>query len=248
MIWSRVGAAAALAAVLLALSPSAAFAHVSRGDATATRGYLQAELAQTRAEIAGFPAAITGVEALRGRLAAECPGVLAHEPTSPPGEKSNASVTQIEEEGEAAVFGAAEQTESVHRRGFARAVSRLRWGNSVLTRLIHSAAAAALAQTTVPPPDLCADLRTWVASGYESVSPATEAYVRSESLLTGETRGAAAAIARKLAPYENRSDKKIVRQIASLEKKAVGTATPELLAALAKVGEVLHGAPATPAA
>jgi hypothetical protein len=241
-------AAIGLAAVVMALSPSAALARVSPGDATATRDYLQADLALTRAEVAGLPAAIGAVEALRGRLAAECPGVLAHEPASAPGEKPSGSVTAIEEEGEAAVFGAAEQTESTHRRGFARAVSRLRWGNSALTRLVRSSAAAGLAQTTIPPPDLCADLRAWVASGFERVSVATEAYVHRESTLTRETSGAASAVTHKLAGYENRSDKKIARQIASLEKAAVGRAAPELLEALVKVGEVLHGAPATPGA
>jgi hypothetical protein len=237
-----------IAAIAMALSPSAAFAHVSRGDGVATRDYLQADLAQTRAEAAGLPAAIAAVEALRGRLAAECPGVLAHEPALAPGEKPSGALTQIEEEGEGAVFGAAEQTESAHRRGFAHAVARLRWSNRALTRLIHSYTAAGVAQATIPPPDLCADLRAWVGSGYKSVSAATEAYVHQESILIGETRGAASAIARKLAPYENRSDKKIAREIASLEKAAVTKATPELVAALAKVGEVLHGAPATPGA
>lgn len=241
-------AAIGLAAVVMALSPSGASARVSHGDATATRDYLQAELTQTRAEAAGLPTAIAAVETLRGRLAVECPGVLAHEPALAPGEKPSSSLTQIEEEGEAAVFGTAEQTEYAHRHGFARAVSRLRWSNRALTRLIHSYAAAGVAQAAVPAPDLCADLRSWVASGYKSVSAATEAYIHTESVLIGETRGATSAITRKLAPYENRSDKKIARQIASLEKKAVGTGAPELLAALTKVGEVLHGAPATPAA
>jgi hypothetical protein len=245
---STVHAASLLVAILTALLAFAALAQASAGNATATRSYLRAELAQTRAEVAGLPAAIAAVEALRGRLAAECPGVLAHEPAQVPGEKPSSSVTEIEEEGEAAVFGAAEQTEYLHRRGFAHAVSRLRWGNRALTRLIHSSAAAEEAQSTIPPPDLCADLRTWVGSGFQSVSPATEAYVRRESTLTGETRSAESAIPHKLAPFENRADKKIVRQIASLEKKAVKTAAPELLAALAKVGEVLHGVAATPAA
>ena len=66
---SRIHAAMTIAAIAMALSPSAAFAHVSRGDAVATRDYLQADLAQTRAEAAGLPAAIAAVEALRGRLA-----------------------------------------------------------------------------------------------------------------------------------------------------------------------------------
>lgn len=242
---SSIHAVTALVALALALSPSVASAHVSRGDASATRAYLQANLAQTRAEVAGLPAAIAAIEALRGRLAVECPGVLAHEPALAPGEKPNGSATQIEEEGEAAVIGAAEQTESTHRGGFARAVSRLRWSNRALTRLIHASAAAELAQATTPAPDYCADLRTWVASGYKSVSAATEAYVRRESILIGETKGAASAIARKLAPYESRADKRIARQIASIEKQAVAKAEPEILAALEKVGEVLHGAPAT---
>jgi hypothetical protein len=239
-----VHAATLLATTIMALSAPTALARVSRGDAIATRAYLQADLAQTRVEVAGLPAAIAAVEALRGRLAAECPGVLAHEPTPAP----DGSATQIEEEGEAVVFGAAEQTESVHRSGFSHAVSRLRWSNHALTRLTHASAAAELARARTPAPDYCADLRTWVASGFERVSAATEAYVHRESILTRETQGAAAAITRKLAPYESRSDKQLARQIARLEKAAVGKAAPELLVALSKVGEVLHAGPATPGA
>jgi hypothetical protein len=47
--------------------------------------------------------------------------------------------------------------------------------------------------------------------------------------------------------YESHADKRIVRQIAAVEKQAVETVLPKVLAALAQVSEVLRGASVVPA-
>ncbi len=242
-LW-RLHAIAAIAAIvtaLLLLPASAALAHPSPGDATATRDYLQLALKRTRAEASGLPAALVAIEALRERLQSECPGVLAGEPKPPVGERPSSSAVLILQEIDAAVFGAAEHSEYQLRRDFAHAVSRLAWSDGTLTRLVHSHAAEEAEQSQIPAPDLCADLRSWVGSGYQTVSAATEAYVHDESTLSGETEHAEATIARELAREESAGDRRIAGQIAGIEKHALQTAVPKVIAALGEVGEVLHG-------
>ncbi len=228
-------------------STPAALAQVSAGDATATRDYLQADLAQTRAEVTGLPTAVAAIEALRGRLQVECPGVLAGAPKPAQGSEPSSSAIEIGEDEQAAVFGMAEHTEYLRRRGFAHAVSHLRWSDRLLTRLIHSYAAEEAAQAEIPPPDLCSDMRAWVSSGYQTVSAATERYVHRESVLSGETNGVEGAIMHKLTRYENQADRHIARKIAEIDKQAVQMILIKVLAALAKIAEVLHGASAVPA-
>jgi hypothetical protein len=239
-------AMATAATAVLSFAPPA-LAAVSSGDASATRDYLQADLARTRAEVGGLSVAIAAMEALRGRLQLECPGVLAEEPKPAQGEKPSGSAIEIGEEEQGAVFGAAEHTEYELRRGFAHTVAHLSWSDRSLTRLVHADAAEELAQAQTPPPDLCSDMRAWVDTGYQTVSAATEGYVHRESTLSSETGGAQELIMHKLGRYESQADKRIAGRIAAVEKQAVETVLPEVLAALAKITEVLHGAAAVPA-
>lgn len=239
-------AAVAIAAVAMWLAVPAALAQVSSGDASATRDYLQTDLAYTRAEVQALPTALAAISTLRGQLQDECPGVLANEPKPAPGAMPSASAVKIAEEESAAVLGVAEQTELARRRGLAHALSHLSWGSRALTRLVHTFAAAEVEQAEVPPPGLCADLRDWVSSGYQTVSAATESYVQRESILSGET-GVEATILHKLKPYENSIDRGLARQIATIESHAASKLVPQLLVALAKVAEVLHGSSAASA-
>jgi hypothetical protein len=244
---SSVRTATVIAAVLTALSASPALARASSGDASATRAYLQTDLTQTRAEVTGLPTALAATEALSSRLQVECPGVLAGEPRPAAGAKPSASEIEIGEEILGAVFGAAERTEYRLRSSFARAVSRLSWGDRALTRLVRSHADAEVALAQTPQPDVCSDMRSWVSSGYQSASAATRAYVQRRSKLSSETEGVEAAIMHKLGPYESAADRRIARQIAGLDAHGTQTATPKILVALAKVTAALHDAAAPPA-
>ncbi len=244
---SGLHAATVVATIAIALSPCVALARVSPGDATATRSYLLEDYAAMRAELKDFPAALAAIEALGTRLHAECPGVLANAPKPARGATPNSTEVEIGKEESDAAFGVAEHTEYRRSRGFARAVARLRWSNRALTRLVHLHAAEEVAKAEVPPPELCADMRAWVSSGYQTVSAATESYLRRESALS-KTEGAEEVIMRRLARYENRADRRIARQIAGLEKSALPALLTKVFAALGKVSEALHTAAAVPAA
>jgi hypothetical protein len=241
-----VRAAMVVAAVFVALPVATANAQTSSGDASATRTFLQADLTETRSQGNGLPAAFAGIEALRAELQAECPGVLANEPKPAAGAKPSGSAIEIGAELLAAVFGAAERTEYHSRRRFAHTVSRLSWGDRALTRRVHSYAAAEVAEAQVSQPDICADIRAWVSSGYQTVSAATSAYVQRIAKLSDEA-GAEEAILHKLKRYESAADKHTARQIAQLQQHGLRSALPKILAALAKITEVLHGPSAAPA-
>ena len=236
-----------LAALLLGLISPAAFAQVSSSDASATQAYLQSDFVQTQAEDSDLPAAFAAMEALRGQLQQECPGVLAQEPTPSRGEKPSESAIEVSDEVQEALFGTAQRTESSLHRRFADSVQRLRWSDRGLARLVHAYAAGEVEQAEIPTPDLCADIRAWVASDFQSVSAATVAYLGRESTLSSRTAGAQEAIMHKLERYESPADKRIGRRIADAEKRALATVLPKVSAVLDKVGEVLRGATAAPA-
>jgi hypothetical protein len=244
---SSARAATVIAVVSMALPVASAHAQVSSGDASATRAYLQAYLGQVRAEVNGSPAGVAAMEALSGQLQRECPGVLAQEPTPSQGEKPSESAIEIGDELQESLFGVAERTDSTAHRRFAHSVARLRWSDRGLTRLVHAYAADEVEQAEVPTPELCSDIRAWVASGFQTVSAATDAYLRRELTLLGGAGGAQEAIVRKLERYESPADKRIARQIAQADKQALQTLLPKVTAILAKVTEVLHGAAAPPA-
>jgi hypothetical protein len=239
-------AAIVIATAVAWLSASAALAQASSADTSATHAYLQADLASSRVQVKAIPTALAAMTALAGRLQQECPGVLAGEPKLARGSSPSASALAIDEEQSAAVLGVAEHTELARLHAFAHAVAGLSWPSRSLTRLVRSSVAAEAAQAAVPPPALCADLRDWVASGYETVSAATTSYVQLESKLAHED-DRSEDILKELKPYEDAADKALVRQILAIEKHALQSLIPKVLIALAKITEVLHGPAAVPA-
>lgn len=240
---------AVTAALFTWLSTPVALAQVSADDAAATASYLREDYATTRAEVKGFPAAIAAIEALATRLHAECPGVLANMPKPAPGVPPTASEGEIGDEVTDAAIGAAGHVEYSRDRAFARAVSRLHWSDRALTRLVHSAVADGAQQAGLPAPELCADARAWVSSGYETVSAATASYVHRYATLLGETdRGAEEKIMYELTRYESQSDRRIQRQIADLETSGLSSDQAKVLAALGKVGEALQSGTTAPVA
>lgn len=63
-------------------------------------------------------------------------------------------------------------------RAYARAVRSLRWSNNTLTVFERTGAAELEWELRSAPPNVCADTRAWVASGYKTLSPATKALIR----------------------------------------------------------------------
>jgi hypothetical protein len=194
-------------------------------DAAATHAYLRARIAERQAAQAMKPAAIAALGALEGVVRTGCPGILVGAPPHAKGEKTNESVRAISDEPFSMILGTPERVEHAQLARFARTVGRLRWSNPRLTRLLHSLALEQDEQSAIPYPDLCSDLRFWVASGYSTVSTETQLFLRRQrgvsSITTiedepgepiGDLFNLNALVARRLRPYENHADRLLARK------------------------------------
>jgi hypothetical protein len=120
-----------------------------------------------RAKLASAEAALQG---LLGRVRQECPRIVAGSPQNEASEKLTWEIA------------ATMRVVAFHRVAgpiatFARAVRRLRWSNATLTNGVHEYARRLNAEAMTAPPDICADLRTWAASGYTRLPSGTLPFV-----------------------------------------------------------------------
>jgi hypothetical protein len=235
-----------LAATLYSSTPAAA--RVSAGDAAATRAYLEATIALQRAPSGTDSAELQAIAALEAQVNSECPDVLAGAPPHVKGEKIAQSESEISSELLSAVLGAAEHVQYPSDERFAKTVRRLHWSNPRLTRLLRSLALEQAEQAAIPPPDLCADLKSWVASGYTTVSAGTKAFLHRHRVVSSITViesepheplldifNLNALVAHRLKPYEDRADERLAKQAFPPEGKITSPALTPLIEAVDKV-------------
>jgi hypothetical protein len=108
--------------------------------------------------------------AYQRRVSAECPGILAHAPDG-----SGLEEAVVESVG--AVAAAMNPFVSQAGDSFALGTEQLRWSSASVTRSARALAENLKAQTATLPPDLCGDLRAWVASGYRQLPMAARQFV-----------------------------------------------------------------------
>lgn len=224
----QLGVCVAVAATFALLVSSTAFAQPRANDITATRGYLQAAYTKAREEPSRTSAGITALETLGGRLARECPGVLAGEPKAVAGAKPTSHELEVADEVFGVFYGTVEHAEYTVRARFARTVASLRWSDRALTRVIHALAAEEAVRADILLPNLCVDLRAWMDSGYQTVPLGTARYLHRLQIVAKLTVRAGAPmgmdaesyIERMLARYENKPDKVIIRRTAATEQRS----------------------------
>lgn len=186
--------------------------------------------------------------------------MLAGAPPHVKGEKTNESTYEVTEELLSATFGALGDVEHPAHARFARAVRRLRWSNAKLTRLLRSLANEEAAQSAIPPPELCSDMKSWVASGYTAVSAGTKQFLHRLQVVSSITTiefephepvsdlfNPNALVAHRLKPYEDHADKLLARKALPPEPKITDPALRPLLDAVGGVFAAL-GYPRAPAA
>jgi hypothetical protein len=240
----------------MAGSDAPAVARVKASDATATRAYLEARIAWQRATGAAGPAELNAINALAAQVRAECPGVLTGAPPRVKGEKTNQSEGEVSREILSAAFGAAEHVGHPADARFAAAVQRVRWSNRRLTRLLRSLAIEHAEQSAIPPPDLCADMKFWVASGYTAVSAGTKRFLHRHSVVSSITQiefephepasnffHLNAVVAYRLKPYEDHADRLLARKALPPEGKLTDPRLGPLFEALDAVDAALGRSP-----
>jgi len=192
-----------VAAALTLASTTSAVA----SDASATQTYIAANYALARAGVGRIGSVQSKIEALNTRLAHECPGVGTG---SPQNEASQPMAHEVVAAMWAITYGA--NAGSI--RTFVSKTSHLRWSNGRITRIVHTYGKNLQVLATLPLPDICADVKAWVATGFSAVP-------KSVAALDDRAEGATLepVPAKLLAPYDHGPGAQLVTRTAALELK-----------------------------
>jgi hypothetical protein len=224
---------------LVALAgPAGAFAgtrvSVTPQDRTATRALLEAEYTYEQAVVANALASKAAVEELASSLGEQCPAVLAGAPhetlitslESPARPRSPRQVGEsrrerrqrddLEIELALAVGRSLIAPDQQAALVYAHTIGLLRWSDDALTELERADAAELEWQLQIAPPDVCADMKTWVASGYRTLSTATKTLLREREALDARGHLVNTLGPEPLLPYEGSSEKALETKIEGL--------------------------------
>lgn len=189
---------------VLCLAPANAAA--APRDTSSTNAYLVAAVSELRATIATIHTNVqASIDALNGRYATECPGAGVGAPDNG---QQNPIVLELVGAGWATTF----RSDARIIQAFARAVESLRWSDARITRDLASYVSSLRELSELPLPDLCADLRSWSASGFQTIPAATDQFDRRLEAIHGEPPPA-----RLLVPYEGHAQRTLAARVANLE-------------------------------
>ncbi len=211
-------------------------------DRAATHAYLVAIERWDDAQLANAVQSAAAVEALASQISSECPGVLAGSPPQGSGFEPISSVppasseqSSARAEGErslqsrqrdglrlelsAALDSPFQQADHAATVALIGALAPLTWSNPKLTALLHAILAIFGEELTISAPLVCADLRSWVASGYKILSPASKEFAKHSqrlfvsafALIDVYLNDDVTPLPRLLASSESRADRALVR-------------------------------------
>jgi hypothetical protein len=184
------------------------------GDIAATQTYLEALHRYDRASGKGQAKVEAALQSLVGHVNEACPNVLAGAPmNNVTGEINGEILADVA----TALNGVGRQATLT----FAKATRRLHWSDRKLTYYVQGAAAEGTANARLMAPDICTDARAMVASGFQTVPPATVRFGKEFNAANDKTKiavkpgeasleGLQEVILRKLKPYEVPSERAII--------------------------------------
>ncbi len=155
--------------LLIATGIAGETARAASSDATATHAYVEADYRLMKAAVRKIPEAEAAIQGVLRNVRSECPKAAAGSPQNP-------MSTQLSNE----VIGA--MVLAVVRRGlnlaksFVGATEGLHWSSRALTREVQAYVGHVRVLSKLPPPDLCADIRAWAASGFQKLPATTESF------------------------------------------------------------------------
>jgi hypothetical protein len=236
--------------VLLALggiaAPASASARVSPENAAATHAYLIATVSFEEAELSDLPQSVAAMEASAAHISGECPGVLTGAPpteeeidlgligpgsqTSPSGrargerQRQSRQRSDLQLELSAALDESRTQPDREADEALIRALAPLKWSNPRITLLFHLVVEGAQEELDIPAPAVCADMKTWVTSGYKALSTASKEFESRAEATLKRAFTAIALVAQShiraypeiLAPYENATDRALASRSEAL--------------------------------
>jgi hypothetical protein len=229
--WSgRAGIALVIA--FAALCGSAPIAAGSSPDAQATHAYLTAQYKLSGALLHAAPAVSSAESATAGQIARECRGVFSAMPKppltplielTPRARGENDRLTQQRQTIEAELITAiVKPRDSLYRpaeEAYAAEVRHLSWADPTIASQIQAATTTKLEDASIPAPSFCADARAWAQSGYRALSTASREFEASREARKKSAPREERPLSTLLEPYENASDRALLRKISAIENK-----------------------------
>jgi hypothetical protein len=194
-----------LAGLVMALTPIRAVAASS--DILATHAYIQANYALARASVARIAAGQAKIQQLNAQLARECPLVGAGSPENEAAEPVSAEVA-------VALWSIAYGTDAGPIRSFLATAKRLHWSNHRITAIAERYANSLLDYATLPLPNLCGEVGSWKASGFQVIPATTTRSVAREQAVELEP-----VPSKLLARFERGNDATTLARTEALEVK-----------------------------
>ncbi len=154
-----------LTVLTVGLVPADAVA-ASPQDSSSTHRALMAADTTLQAIVSTWPKVESGLHRLDLKFAAECPLVAAGSP-------QNSSEQRLSYEVAGALFATGYHTDAKIADRFIEAVSSLRWSNPAIARRLRVFINGLREMIALTVPDLCTDVRSWIASGYQTVPART---------------------------------------------------------------------------
>jgi hypothetical protein len=191
----------------LALGVAATPALAAPSDVAATHAYIQANYALAQAGVARIHPVEARIRRYNGELASTCPHVGLG---SPPVGASQPMSYEVAVALWSIAYGA--NAGPIHT--FAKAIAHLKWSNHAITRRAALYARSLVEFATLHMPNLCEDVRTWKASGFQTIAASVSALDAHEQNIELEALPAAL-----LAPYERGGDASTLERTTKLEIK-----------------------------
>lgn len=244
--WVRV----ALVLASVVLSGSVPVAAASSSDEQATHAYLIAQYRLVTAVFHEAAAERRAESAAAAQIARECPGVVSGMPREPSLERFSApprvrgedarlshQKETIEGELDAEVYKPGVSLYRPAEEAYAAEVRQLSWSNPAIASALQAATTARLEAVSAPAPRFCVDARAWAQSGYRALSAASREFEASQEARRKSKQGEERSLSALLKPYENASDRALIRKTYTAEIKFLlgGRATVRTISSLDRI-------------
>ena len=231
----RVCAVLVLASAVLCGSVPVAAA--SSSDAQATYAYLTAQYKLATALLHEAAGARGPESAAVAQIARECHGVVSGMPQEPSvkalpapsprvrGENARRSQQKetIEEELDTAVDRSGSSLSRPVEEAYAAEVRQLSWSNPAIASALQAATTSRLEALSAAAPQFCADARVWAQSGYSALSAASREFLAVRAARR-KSEQEESSLGTLLKPYENASDRALIRKTNTVESKLLASA------------------------
>jgi hypothetical protein len=195
-----------LLATMTGFAGGVAPALASPADVASAHAYIQANYALVQGAKARIPSSEAALKAVLSQVRSNCPKAAAGSPQNHDSEQLSDEVV-----GAIVVAGLRPDVPAVHV--FTRTVARLHWSSRTLTSTLRSYAGKLNKLSAVAAPDLCADVRAWVASGYQTLPASTVSF---DALYT-PVWVALGELPRSLGPFERPQEQALLHRSNQLE-------------------------------